>query len=548
MNPNLPGVVVTGASGFIGRNFLASAAGKYRLFCLARRSRRDAGVPDYDNMRWTQVDISRWETMRDVVDCILTQGGADYVVHLAGYYDFHNMDNSEYDQTNVLGTRNVLKLARQIGTARFIFASSLAACEFPPPGEVLNEDSPPDAKFAYARSKCAGEEIVRDHTEYFPASVLRLAAVFSDWCEYPPLYMLMRTWLERGWNARILGGRGDSAVPYIHIQDLVKLIHRTIEQSEQLPRFGIYNISPSHVTSHRELFTAATTYYFGCTPDPICLPKWFAGIGVRLRWWLGRLIGRPPFEAPWMVNYIDKQLRVDASRSHAGLDWKPTERLDVQRRLLVMVENLKSHGEVWHMRNEEALQRIGQRPNLLISYELEELRSSLVEKISDYVTAPTNREDFCRYHEMPHETLLWFITLIYQVLVTSVRTRDRHMFRHYSQVIATRRKNEGFTADQVGNFLTTVGRLIKEELIARPALAEFGQQIHDYVTLSFQLAADGVDDVFEISDEEGMRIPAGYEGFDIPTTTEGLAKMVSRLEDTCVEAFPANPPGGSSRA
>ena len=132
MNPNLPGVVVTGASGFIGRNFLASAAGRYRLFCLARRSRRDAGIPDYDNLHWTQVDISRWETMRNVVNCILTHGGADYVVHLAGYYDFHNMDNPEYDRTNVLGTRNVLKLARQIGTARFIFASSLAACEFPP--------------------------------------------------------------------------------------------------------------------------------------------------------------------------------------------------------------------------------------------------------------------------------------------------------------------------------------------------------------------------------------------------------------------------------
>ena len=150
MNTDLPGVVVTGASGFIGRHFLASAAGKYRLFCMARRSRRDAGIPDYDDMRWTQVDIARWETMRDVVDCIKSHGGADYVVHLAGYYDFHHMENPEYDRTNVQGTRNVLKLARQIGTSRFLFASSLAACEFPKQGETIDEDTPPDAQFAGA--------------------------------------------------------------------------------------------------------------------------------------------------------------------------------------------------------------------------------------------------------------------------------------------------------------------------------------------------------------------------------------------------------------
>ncbi|MBU8871675.1 MAG: NAD(P)-dependent oxidoreductase [Gemmatimonadales bacterium] len=544
MNTDLPGVVVTGASGFIGRHFLASAAGKYRLFCLARRSRRDAGVPDYDNLRWTQVDIARWETMRDVVDCVKSHGGADYVLHLAGYYDFHNMENPEYDRTNVLGTRNVLKLARQIGTSRFLFASSLAACEFPKQGETITEDTPPDAQFAYARSKRLGEEMVREHTEYFSASVMRLAAVFSDWCEYPPMYVLLRTWLEQGWNSRILGGRGDSAVPYIHIQDLVKLLHQVIDGSDQLPRFGTHNISPSNTTSHRELFTTATSFHFGSTPEPICLPKWFAGLGVRLRWWLGHLIGRPPFEAPWMVNYIDKQLRVDASRSHVELNWKPTERLDVRRRLLIMVDNMKSHGEVWHLRNEEVLQRVGQRPNLLISSELEELRETMIARIVEYVKEPTSGERFNRYHEMPSETLLWFITLVYQVLITSVRTRDRHLFRHYAQVIAVRRKSEGFDVDQVCTFLTTIGRIIEETLIARPMLAEFGQQVHDYVRLSFQLAADGVADVYEASDEDGVNVPAGYDGLEIPTTPDGLALMVSRLEDTCEDLLPARLRGG----
>ncbi|MBU2501693.1 NAD(P)-dependent oxidoreductase, partial [bacterium] len=118
MDKQLPGIVVTGASGFVGRHFLASAVGRYRLFCLARRSRTEAGVPEDPNLRWTQVDIAKWDTMRQVVNCVKEHGGADYVLHLAGYYDFKFMEHPEYERTNVLGTRNVLKLAKQLGVKR----------------------------------------------------------------------------------------------------------------------------------------------------------------------------------------------------------------------------------------------------------------------------------------------------------------------------------------------------------------------------------------------------------------------------------------------
>ena len=111
MDVNLPGIVVTGASGFIGRNFLEAMSDRFRLFCMARRSQKEAGIPKHDNINWTQVDIAKWDTLRDVVRCIKNNGGADYVIHLAGYYDFSNKDNPEYERTNVNGTRNVLKLA-----------------------------------------------------------------------------------------------------------------------------------------------------------------------------------------------------------------------------------------------------------------------------------------------------------------------------------------------------------------------------------------------------------------------------------------------------
>ena len=538
MDENLPGIVVTGASGFVGRHFLASATGKYRLFCLARRSRREADIPEDPNMRWTQVDVANWADLRQVVKCVKDHGGADFVLHLAGYYDFQQMEHPEYDRTNVNGTRNVLKLARQLGVKRFLFASSLAACEFPGGDDVINEDSPPDADFAYARSKRAGEELVRENLEWIPAAILRLAAVYSDWCEYPPVDVFLNTWFSESWNSRILGGKGESAVTYIHVRDLMRMIHRIIEINDELPRLGVYNASPSHITSHSQLFDSATRYFFGEAPSPICMPKWLARPGVWLRWWLGRIFGEPPFEAPWMMNYIDRQLRVDSSRTQEQLGWEPSPRLDIARRLLVMVENMKSHHEAWRLKNEAALHRVARRPNLIICEVLNDLREDLVERIVSEISAPANAERFCRYHNMDRDELRWFITLVYQVLVTAVRTRERRLVRRYARVIAVRRRSEGFSAAQVQDFHRTVGAIIVDALRIRPELADLKQQIHDNVHLSFQLAVDGVEDAYERIEDPAIDFVDSLSGMEIPSGAGDLEHMVKQLEDICDNPLP----------
>ena len=145
MNGILPGIVVTGASGFIGRHFVIAVSGKYRLFCIARRSQKEVGIPYHDNIHWLQVDVTNRENLMKSFAFVKDHGGADYVLHLAGYYDFSNKDNPAYEKINVTGTRNVLDMSKLLGIKRFIFSSSLAACKFPTEGKALTEESPPDA-------------------------------------------------------------------------------------------------------------------------------------------------------------------------------------------------------------------------------------------------------------------------------------------------------------------------------------------------------------------------------------------------------------------
>lgn len=180
MNNDAPGILVTGASGFIGRHFVAAFNGEFRLFCLARRSQKEVGIPYHAGIHWLQADITSRANLLSAERYIREHGGADYVLHLAGYYDFTLKSNPAYERTNVTGTRNLLEMSQLLGVKRFIFASSLAACEFPPEGKSLTEDSPADADFPYARSKSKGEALVKKYSDAFPCSIVRLAAVYSD--------------------------------------------------------------------------------------------------------------------------------------------------------------------------------------------------------------------------------------------------------------------------------------------------------------------------------------------------------------------------------
>jgi nucleoside-diphosphate-sugar epimerase len=537
MDLNLPGIVVTGASGFVGRHFLEAAAGRFRLFCLARRSQFEAGAPRYENQRWMQVDIGRDDAMADILKCIQSSGGADYVLHLAGYYDFSYTDHPEYTRTNVLGTKNVLILAKELRIKRFIFSSSLAACPFPVSGEVITEDTPPSADFPYARSKREGEALIHSFSRYFPCTVLRLAALFSDWCEYPPLYSFLRNWLSDRWNARILGGKGKSAVPYLHINDLTGMILRVIEKESSLPRYCVLNASPSAVASHQQLFEAATKFYFGASRIPLRLPRVLALPGVALRQWLLTMLGYPPFERTWMMRYIDRELRVDASRTHKLLDWAPRLRYSPERRLLILLENLKSHPEMWRIRNEAAFIHAASRPNLVMYYILLRLRDEMTQEIEKFIRREQGSDRLCDYSRMNDEMLHWYVSLFYQVLITSVRTLDRSQIRNYARILAHHRKRQGFAVSQVCFALLSFSSVIRLHLDKEAAPSrDVRRELCNTIDLNIQLAIDEVEDVFEqrSMDNEEETAPADAR---MLYNTDDIRRIVAELNEICKDGW-----------
>ena len=499
MLQELPSIVITGASGFIGRYILDNIKEEYNIFAIARRSRKEANIPYHHNLHWIQCDIANWTALSEVMKYIAEHGGADFVIHLAAFYDFTYKDNPEYERTNIKGTENILEFARGINVKRFLFASSVAACKFPADGEAINEKSIPDADYAYARSKKRGEELVKQYSQYFPCSVIRFAAVFSDWCEYAPLYKFLSSWLSKKIDSRILGGKGNSAVSYIHIHDLCQLLRIVFKKTNELPDYDIYNASPDGSTSHRELFEIVTRYYFGESIKPIHLPKLLAYPGIILRKLLQKLhlTCDEPFERFWMIKYIDLKLDTDSFYTRETLGWNPTSRYHIKRRLLFLLEKMKSHPDEWRVKNEAALKRVTGRANLQIYEEMIERKEKLLDKISSAILSADEEDKFKRYKLMNHDDFQCYMSTLYQLLMAAVRSNDRSLMLQYVDDIAIRRFAEGFEPGELCNTLSAFKKIIIAELISIKDLYNIKQDIYDYIGLTIQLAQDEIEDLYE---------------------------------------------------
>jgi len=493
----LPKVVITGASGFLGRHLLAVMKDRYRIYALARRSQRRVRAPVHPNISWHQADIGVFEPLESVFRHIAGQGGAEILIHLAAYYDFNGDDNPEYWRTNVEGLRNVLELSKGLGLKRFLFAGSLAASRFPPRGQALTEDSAPDGEQAYMVTKRIGEEMLSEYRSHFPSCIVRLGALFSDWGEYPPLFFFLHTWLSQGWIRRVLAGKGESAVPYLHIRDAVAFFLRLMEIHASLGDREVLIASPDGCVTHRDLFEEATAAYLGKRDKPVLMPKMLCVPGLWARDLLGRALGERPFEKPWMGKYIDMQLRVDGSRTRRRMNWSPNPRLDIVHRMPFLIENYKADPVEWSRRNRAAMKSVRVSRHLRIHQILEANEPQIIEKSIERFLHPKGRSRFASYHQVEPEELQWAVQQTFRNLKNAIRIREKGLFKSYCRSLAERRYRQGFRYEEVCDALTTVLDLCKEILETDPHGKGLESGIQDYLVMTFRLGIDEVQDVYE---------------------------------------------------
>lgn len=486
-------LLITGAAGFLGRRLIHRLQGRWHIIAVDRNPPPPA-LGRRSDLEWHVLDIRDSDALGRLSTRLAREGGADAVFHFAAHFDFTGDDHPEYRETNVEGTRLLLDACAGLGVERFVFSSSLAACAFPPPGRPLDERSPADGDHPYARSKAAGEALVRAESR-FPTTIVRFAALYSDWCEYAPLYAFLETWLSHRWSSRLLGGRGRSAVPYLHVRDATLFLERLLELRRELEPAEVLIASPATVTSHAQLFREATGYAFQHPLHAIHVPAPLAAVGIRARDVLGRLTGRRPFERAWMARFIDLELTTDPSRTQARLGWAPRIRLEVVNRLPFLIENRRSEPETWVARNESRIRPLREPAHVVILRRLEEHEDEIYERLtarlrSDPVRFPHYVRIDARDHDWRHRQLL-------RNLTHSIRTRHLGVFRKYCQELAERRREQGIGRDELLSAIVTFADVAREVLTCDDRDASLERDLRNLFRRLLEFGMDGIEDAYE---------------------------------------------------
>lgn len=149
-------VLVTGATGFVGgmvARELVRAGREVRLLVRPSADRR--------NVSDLPVEIYHGD-VRDLDSLRRATSGCAQVYHVAAVYKLWVRHKREIYESNVTGTENVLKIARESGVEKVVYTSSVATLGLPDDGTPGNEETPVslnDMIGHYKRSKFLAEQV-----------------------------------------------------------------------------------------------------------------------------------------------------------------------------------------------------------------------------------------------------------------------------------------------------------------------------------------------------------------------------------------------------
>jgi dihydroflavonol-4-reductase len=216
-------VMITGATGFIGyHTTLALLDAGHEVSLLVRSVDKMIGLFGQDCIEhYTPGDITDEISVRQAMeDC-------DAVIHVAALVSTHARDADRVCKTNILGVKNVIGGAVELGIGTIIHVSSVTAL-YDPSAQVLDENSPPGtAPSGYGRSKVECEQYVRELQEAgAPVSITYPGTVLGPGApEMTEAHIGLRTYLANFVPVMSSGNQ------YVDVRDLAQAHLRIVERS-----------------------------------------------------------------------------------------------------------------------------------------------------------------------------------------------------------------------------------------------------------------------------------------------------------------------------
>ncbi len=299
-------ILVTGATGFIGRHLAGALSKTYSVRCLVRET------SDITPLKDLKVDIAYGDLLvKDSLGPALD--GIDLVYHLAG--EVYSRKKRDYYKGNVLATQNLLEAYQEKGTKRIIFLSTTAVYKPPSTKTLLTEESECDPMSIYGKTKLAAEELIKKSN--IPWVIVRSTVVYG-----PHQSSVVNRFFIQALIAKKIYviGDGDNLRSLCFIQNLIdglllladkqNIFHKTFIFSDSLP-FRLNDIigAASAVTKQEVKI--------------IHLPQVLGNISGKIYTLMGRLFNLY-FVELYGIKLMQKNMGYDIARAATEIGYNPS--------------------------------------------------------------------------------------------------------------------------------------------------------------------------------------------------------------------------------
>ena len=240
-SPALPRVLVTGGAGYIGsvlcRRLLNDGYRVRALDALFYGGQSLAELLSHERFELRQGDS------RDVTELVAAMRNVDAVVHLGEIVGDPacSLDEQTTRDINLAATMTAAKVAKGLGVARFVYASSCSV--YGASEHLLAESSELNPLSLYARAKVGAERALLDiHDSDFKPVLLRLATVFglSPRPRFDLVVNLLTAKAVVDREISVIGG--DQWRPFVHVTDVARAMAECLRAPLSLVGGQTFNV------------------------------------------------------------------------------------------------------------------------------------------------------------------------------------------------------------------------------------------------------------------------------------------------------------------
>lgn len=286
-------LLLTGASGFLGKNILPILERKMTVLTLGRNLSNDV-VADLA----TEIPV-----LNEKVDVVLHAAGKAHIVPKSPE------EEADFFRTNVDGTKNLCRALDKMGyPSNFIFISSVAVYG-KDEGKNISETAPLNGVTPYAKSKIEAENFLQEwcRKNQVCLTILRLPLLVGP-CPPGNLGAMIKG-INTGRYLSIAGGKAQKTA--LMVQDVANVLPLVLYKG------GIYNLCDTVPLSFGELECLISLQLR--KKKPLNIPYRVAWILAKIGDCLGQ---RAPINTQKLKKIVGT-LTFDASKAQKELGWVP---------------------------------------------------------------------------------------------------------------------------------------------------------------------------------------------------------------------------------